>query len=201
MGVYSIKPLFQSLLNPVKNLLIKLKVHPTTINILAVIISLTGAFAIFYTQYYAILWLYVPLMAFVRTALNALDGLVARELKVKNGRWGEVLNEFTDRFSDAVIFGSFLFLPYINTKLAAIAIILILLSSYLAIVSKAAGGKRQYIGLMGKADRMIYLSIASVLIFLTKREEIAIYLIIFIALAMLITIFQRFMAIKKELKK
>jgi hypothetical protein len=38
-----------------------------------------------------------------------------------------------------------------------------LLSSYVAILSKAAGGRRQYGGIMGKADRMIYLSIAAVI--------------------------------------
>jgi archaetidylinositol phosphate synthase len=50
-----------------------------------------------------------------------------------------------------------------DARLGAVTIVVMLLCSYLSIVSKAAGGKRQYGGIMGKADRMIYLSIASVI--------------------------------------
>jgi len=101
-----------------------------------------------------LLLLYIPLIAFVRTALNALDGMVARSLKIKNQQWGEVLNEFCDRLSDVALFLGLTFASYTNHNLGFIVIILILLNSYLSILSKAAGGSRQYGGFMGKADRM-----------------------------------------------
>src|SRR3989344_159678 len=147
MGIYSIKPLFQKSLAPLKRILVKWKVSPTAINLLALLISISGGLAIYYSQYYIILLIYVPFMAFIRTALNALDGLVARELKVKNQKFGEVLNEFTDRLSDISIFSAFIFIPYVNTYLASATLVIILTNSYLSILSKAAGGKRQYGGL------------------------------------------------------
>ena len=201
MGIYSIKPKFQKFLLPLKNLFIKLKIHPTTINILALLISITGALTLYYSQFYLLLLIYIPLMAFVRTALNALDGIIARELKVQNQKFGEVLNETIDRISDSVIFSAFLFTPFTNTPLAAITIILILLNSYLSIVSKAAGGSRIYSGFMGKADRMFYLSLASIIMLFLKNIEIFNYLLIFISIGTIITFIQRFFSIKKELYK
>ena len=199
MGIYSIKPLFQKSLAPLKRILVKWKVSPTAINLLALLISISGGLAIYYSQYYIILLIYVPFMAFIRTALNALDGLVARELKVKNQRFGEVLNEFTDRLSDISIFSAFIFMPQVNTYLASATLVIILTNSYLSILSKAAGGKRQYGGLVGKADRMIYLGIFSIIVLITSNFNILNYFLAFISLATIITLIQRFIATKGEL--
>lgn len=142
MGIYSVKPKFQKLLTPILNLFIKLKIHPTIINIKALLLSIVAGFALYYADksfYWLIL---VPIIAFVRTALNALDGLVARKLKVKNQEYGEVLNEFFDRISDVAIFYGLALASYTNLVLGSAVVILILLNSYLSIVSKAAGGKR-----------------------------------------------------------
>lgn len=201
MKIYTLKPKFQQFLSPVKNLFIKLKISPTTINILALIISILAGFALYYSENYIWLLALIPIFAFVRTAFNALDGLIARELKVKNQKFGEVLNEFIDRLSDVAIFAALLFIGYVNTALAASAIILILLNSYLGIVSKAAGGSRQYVGLIGKADRMFYLSVAAVLILIFKNYMIMNYFLIFLIIGTAISLLQRFFAIKKELYK
>ena len=201
MRIYSIKPKFQKFLSPIKNLFIKYNVHPTIINILALLFSILGGFLIYYSSFNIWLLIYIPFIAFIRTALNALDGLVARELKVKNQEYGEVLNEFIDRLSDVAFFFGIILATYTNILLGSITLVVVLLSSYLGIVSKAAGGKRQYIGLMGKADRMFYLSVAAVLILILKNLEIMNWFLIFVLVLGVITIFQRFFTIKKELKK
>ena len=121
MGIYSIKPKFQQFLSPLKNLLIKLKISPTSINFLALIISISGALALYYSYLYPLLLIWVPFMAFIRTALNALDGLVARETKAKNQEFGEVLNETLDRISDVIIFLGLSLSPLISLKLGSIS--------------------------------------------------------------------------------
>ena len=201
MGIYSIKPKFQQFLSPLNNFLIKNKVHPTIINISALIISILAGVAFYYSAQYPFLLLYIPIMAFVRTALNALDGMVARELKVKNMQFGEVLNEFFDRISDASIFLGIAFSGYVSIGLGVIVLVIILLNSYLSIVSKAAGGSRQYGGFMGKADRMIYVEIMAGVILLLNNFSIANYFVMFIGIGTLVTMFERFMTIKSELYK
>ena len=197
MGIYSIKPKFQQTLKPIERLLVKQKVHPTYINVAALATSLLGGYVLWQNIY---LW-FIPIMAFVRTALNALDGMVARKLKVKNQGYGEVLNEFFDRISDAGIFFGLALAPYTSLVLGSVTTIVVLLNSYLSIVSKAAGGKRQYGGVMGKADRMIYLGIMAVIILLTNNYVWGDYLLWFILAGTTITLAQRFNNIQGELRK
>lgn len=201
MGIYSIKPKFQQTLKPLENFFIKNKIHPTVINILALILSIIGGICLYFSDKNIYLLIYIPFMAFFRTAFNALDGMVARSLKVKNQGFGEVLNEFLDRVSDASIFFGLALTSYTNLALGSLCVIIILLNSYLSIVSKAGGGSRQYGGIMGKADRMIYIGILSLIILIWKNYEIANYFFYFIILGTTITLIQRFLSIKKELYK
>lgn len=90
---------------------------------------------------------------------NGLDGLVSRELGLASSV-GEVYNELIDRVSDALIFLSVAYLPNTNNTLGFMTLLVILFSSYLGILSKSAGSERQYGGLTGKTDRIIYISIA-----------------------------------------
>jgi phosphatidylglycerophosphate synthase len=133
-----------------------------------------------------------------RTACNALDGLVARRLGVASN-FGEVLNELIDRFSDSTLFISIYFLDVTNNSLALFTLVVILLNSFLSILSKAAGGSRRYNGIVGKADRMIYMSIAALAVLITGRQQIWNYFLWFILVTTTITFLQRFIATRREL--
>lgn len=184
---------------PVAFVFTRLKIHPTYINILALLVSIAAGLVFYYSKNNLTLLYLIPVFAFTRIALNALDGMVARALKVKNQKFGEVLNEFIDRLSDVAFFIGLAFSGLVRFELAASTLIAVLLVSYLGIVGKAAGGSRQYGGLMGKADRMFYLSIVSLLAVLFARVELMNYGLWFILVLALITILQRFLAIRKEL--
>lgn len=200
MGIYSFKPKFQKFLKPVENLFIKKKIHPTTINLLGFGLSILGGLTFYFADQSMWLLLFIPFMGFWRTAFNALDGMIARRLQVKNQEFGEVLNEFLDRASDSSIFLGLAFAHYTNIYLGVIAFALILLNSYLSILSKAAGGTRQYGGVMGKADRMIWIGFLAMVMLLLQDLAIADYGLFFIALGTLVTLGQRFWQIKSELK-
>jgi CDP-diacylglycerol--glycerol-3-phosphate 3-phosphatidyltransferase len=199
MVIYSVKPAFQKMLKPLESFFIRNKVHPTTINFMALFIAILGGLALYFSDKQVLLLIYIPFMAFFRMALNALDGMVARSLKVKNQAFGEVLNEFIDRISDAFTFFAWAMTSYVDLILGSITVILILLNSYLSIVSKAAGGKRQYGGLMGKADRMFVLSAGCVLLLVIQDFRFGNWTMAVIAIGMIITMVQRFVTIKKEL--
>ena len=158
MGIYQIKPRFQQSLAGAEGYLVRHRVHPDYITFGALILSIGGGMALWGTHWSRWLFLVIPVVAIGRTALNALDGLVAHATGLARP-WGEVLNEFSDRMADVALFTGVALAIGSNFQLGMTTIIAILLSSYLAILSKAAGGKRQYVGVMGKADRMIYLSV------------------------------------------
>jgi len=229
MEIYSIKPYFQKVLSPLANLFVKLKIHPTIINLMALIFSIcTGVFLFFKNDFYSLL-LFVPVLVFIRIAFNALDGMVARGLNVSSAK-GEVYNEFFDRLSDIFIFTglafsfiltrdrivsfllSFRYFSCINCTLkTAIAvninfilgfifIILVLLNSYLGILAKSAGGKRIYAGILGKADRMFYLAAACVVYYFIRLDLIWFIFYLLCIIAIIVSIGQRLCKSVKSLK-
>src|SRR4030095_1733426 len=84
--------------------------------------------------------------------------------------WGEVLNELSDRVADVALIGGLALASPANLLLGTGALVAMLLSSYLAILSKAAGGRRQYMGPMGKADRMVLLAVGAPLGFVLPLD-------------------------------
>ncbi len=159
-GLYAIKPAFQRSLGGIEHWLVERRVHPDWLTYAALVLSIDGGACLYLAPDRPWLLVAVPFVAIVRTALNALDGLVARDTGLARP-WGEVLNEFSDRVADLALVGAVAFAPVSSWPLGLAAVVLMLLSSYLAILSKAAGGRRQYVGPMGKADRMIVLAVAA----------------------------------------
>lgn len=157
LGIYGIKPWFQKQLQPIVKAL--WNVHPDVLTWSALGVSLMAA-AVLYSSYEQPLLtlLAIPLL-FIRLALNALDGMLAKQTG-KARAAGEVINELSDRLSDVAIFLSFAFWPDIKVHLVLLAIIAMLIVSYVGVLGKAVGAEREYGGMLGKADRMILLMVA-----------------------------------------
>jgi CDP-diacylglycerol--glycerol-3-phosphate 3-phosphatidyltransferase len=161
-GIYQVKPAFQRSLGGIQQWLVERHVHPDWLTFGALGLSVLGGVALYLAPEAVWLLATIPPIVLVRTALNALDGLVAKQTGLARA-WGEVLNEFCDRLADLALLGAVALASPSNHLLGAVTIVAMLLTSYLAILSKAAGGRRQYAGPMGKADRMIVLGVASAL--------------------------------------
>lgn len=170
-GIYAIKPGFQQALKPLESILIRAKVHPDLITFSAFFVSAFGGVSLWISSQPGLLWLLctTPFVALVRTMLNALDGMVAKQTGLARP-WGEVLNEVFDRLSDIAIFAGLAFSRLCNGPLLTASLIAVLLSSYLGVLSKAAGGQRQFGGLMGKADRMILFGLVGPLSFFCEKS-------------------------------
>jgi phosphatidylglycerophosphate synthase len=159
-GIYTIKPWWQSRLAGIESTLVKRHVHPDVITLAGVgCAGLLGA-ALFGSGQWPLLALAVPPLAVGRLAANALDGLVARHTGLARPR-GEMFNECCDRISDILVFVGLAFTLQVIASLAWGVLVLALLSSYVGITARAAGGKRQFSGLLAKADRMICLALFS----------------------------------------
>ncbi len=158
VGIYQIKPAFQRSLRGVEDWLVARRVHPDWLTYSALALSVLGGAWLYLAPERTWLLPMVSIIAVVRTALNALDGLVAKRTGLARP-WGEVLNEFCDRLADLALLGGLALSAPTERLLGAVTLTVMLLNSYLAILSKAAGGRRQYAGPMGKADRMTLLAV------------------------------------------
>src|SRR3989442_6217915 len=89
-SIYDLKPRFQALLRPLIAKLAAGGCTPNLVTSLALLLSLiVGAAVLSWPERHAVLLL-LPLWLFVRMALNAIDGMMARELNMKSTR-GAVL--------------------------------------------------------------------------------------------------------------
>ncbi|GAC1334720.1 MAG: CDP-alcohol phosphatidyltransferase family protein [Chloroflexota bacterium] len=153
-------------------------------------LSLLGGLALYGSNRDLWLLLAIPVIALGRTSLNALDGLVARDTGLARP-WGEVLNEVCDLVSDVLLFSGAALERGSSRWLGATVLVVMLLSSCVGVVSRAAGGRRQYGGVMGKADRMIFLAIATVVAFVLPEVHVLTYFLAIVLIGLLLTAVQR----------
>lgn len=96
---------------------------------------------------------------FTNGFFDAIDGKVARLTK-KTSKRGDFLDHATDRYADLFILGGIMLSAYCNVLIGALAMIAVLLTSYMGTQAQAMGVGRDYGGILGRADRLAILSIA-----------------------------------------
>ncbi|MGL1934396.1 MAG: CDP-alcohol phosphatidyltransferase family protein [Fibrobacterales bacterium] len=157
-SVYDLKPKFQSLLRPIVNGLAKLHVTPNQVTIFATVLSIgVGTCIALYPTTKEVLLL-VPLILFIRMALNAIDGMLAREYNMQTSL-GAILNELGDVISDTALYLPLALIPGLNPVVVIALIILALLSEMTGVISVQIGASRRYDGPMGKSDRAFWLGL------------------------------------------
>jgi CDP-diacylglycerol---glycerol-3-phosphate 3-phosphatidyltransferase len=158
--VYGLKPAFRRALAP--TLRMASRFQPNTISALAILFAAGAGACLAFADRWPALLLLTPPLVFLRIACNALDGMVAQARGMAT-RQGELVNEFSDRVNDALVFGGLALSSLVEPSLALGALAVAFAVSYLGILPKAAGGSRVYTGPFGKADRMLLLGLACVL--------------------------------------
>jgi CDP-diacylglycerol--glycerol-3-phosphate 3-phosphatidyltransferase len=198
MGLYRLKPASQRLVRPLEDLAVARGLTPDALTLLALPVSLFGGLALASWLAFPLGLLAVPLLAGTRLVLNLLDGLVAR--RTGSARpLGEVWNELGDRACDVLFIGGLALAPGVDPRLGAAAVIGALLASYSGLAAKAAGGTRQYGGIMSKPGRMSVLAIAAPLTWATTDPVWLTVAAAAVAIGALLTLLQRIRATAAEL--
>jgi len=99
---------------------------------------------------------------FLNALLDALDGKVAK-ITGKASRRGDFLDHVLDRYADVLMLGGLAIGPYVPVWLGLLAIVGVLLTSYMGTQAQAVGPGRDYRGILGRADRLVILVVAVVL--------------------------------------
>lgn len=152
MSIYDLKPKFQNLLRP---LVIKLEQRGVTANqvtLTACAISVILGLILTALSGYHWLFILIPIWLFVRMALNAIDGMLAREFNQKS-RLGGYLNEITDVVSDAALYLPFAFISPFDALQIGLIIWLSALTEFCGVLGQVQGKTRRYDGPLGKSDR------------------------------------------------
>ncbi|PVZ83320.1 hypothetical protein C9426_27010 [Serratia sp. S1B] len=153
MTLYRIKPAFQALLRPIMYWLEKHHVTANQVTLTAMVLSfLVGGILMLFPQ--PGLFYLLPIVLFIRMALNALDGMLARECNQKS-RLGAILNEIGDVLSDVALYLPFIFLANSNAPLVLVMLFIMVLTEFCGILVQTINGTRNYAGPLGKSDRAL----------------------------------------------
>ncbi|MGJ5816335.1 CDP-alcohol phosphatidyltransferase family protein [Paludibaculum fermentans] len=151
-SIYSLKPRFQGLLRPLARSLARCGVTANHVTVTACALSVGLGLLLTVRIHDRALFLVVPGFLFVRMALNAIDGMLAREFGQKSDL-GAYLNELTDVVSDAFLILPFAYLPELEPLWIGAVIWLAAVSEMAGTVAVMTGAGRRYDGPMGKSDR------------------------------------------------
>jgi len=163
MTIYDLKPAFQRLLRPICSSLAKHGVTANQVTILAITLSfLTGTAVWVFDAARWTLFL-IPAMLFVRMALNAIDGMLAREHNMSTAL-GAVLNELGDVASDVALYLPFAVIPDVPNVLLVLVVVLAVFTELTGVIAVQIGAQRRYDGPMGKSDRAFVFGILALLI-------------------------------------
>lgn len=150
MTLYALKPRFQRGLRPAVRRLAAAGVTANQVTVLAALLSVALGLTLCVLPRAAFALL--PLWLLLRMALNAVDGMLARE-HGQQSRLGAYLNELGDAISDAALALPLAFIAPFQPPWVAAFIFLSLLSEFAGVL----GDTRRYDGPLGKSDRALVL--------------------------------------------
>ncbi len=151
-SIYDIKPKFQNVLRPVTRKLAALGITANQVTVAALMLSLLTGGLLLFAGSHPKIFLLVPLVLFVRMALNAIDGILAREHNMLSPL-GAILNELCDVVSDVALYLPFALLPEVNAWIIVVFVLAAVISEMTGVAAIQIGASRRYDGPMGKSDR------------------------------------------------
>ena len=191
MTIYDLKPAFQNLLRPVCRSLANAGVTANQVTIAALVVSIAVgiAFGLFPATRWAALA--IPVWLFLRMALNAIDGMLAREHGMQSNLGG-ILNELSDVVADAALYLPFAFVPGITPAVVVACVLLSVLTEMAGVVAVQIGASRRYDGPMGKSDRAFVFGLLGLLLGLgVHAGRWTDIVLAVVALLMALTVFNR----------
>jgi archaetidylinositol phosphate synthase len=148
------------LLDPIAKRLVRVNAHH--LSLLSLAFAAASGLAVFLSPQ---MWILLPLASLLMLAngfLDALDGKVARLTGTADKR-GDFLDHVIDRYADVLMIGGVAVSAWCNPYIGMVALVGVLLTSYMGTQAQAVGAGRLYAGLLGRADRIVLLIAAPLL--------------------------------------
>jgi len=166
------------------------------VTVVAILLSAALGLALYFAPQKAWYFLLIPLGLLIRMALNAIDGMIARQYNMQS-QLGEVLNELGDVVSDLCLILPFAFFSQISSEVVIAFALLTIINEFAGVLGKAMGGERRYEGPMGKSDRALLISLFCIFcFFFPKLIYVGTYVF---GIAILLLLLSTFTRLKKAI--
>ncbi|NJO14300.1 MAG: CDP-alcohol phosphatidyltransferase family protein [Thioploca sp.] len=163
ISIYQLKPYFQLVLRPLTRSLAAKGITANQVTVSAILLSLLSGITIVWWSSQGWPLLLLPVVLLVRMALNAIDGLLAREYHMQSPL-GAILNELGDVISDAALYLPFAWLPAVYAPLPVLIVLLAVIGEMMGVVGIQIGASRRYDGPLGKSDRALAFGLLGLLL-------------------------------------
>ncbi len=161
--IYDLKPKFQALLRPIAAWLARAGVTANAVTAAALLLSIAQGAWLALAPGEILPLLLLPVTLFVRMALNAIDGLMAKEHGMATPR-GAVLNELSDVISDAALYLPFALIPGVGAELVVLVVVTGIIGEMAGALGPLIKAPRCYDGPFGKSDRALAFGLLAVLL-------------------------------------
>lgn len=190
---------FTTVLTPVAKVLVRLGVSPDVVTVIGTLGVCLGALAFYPRGEFLVGTLVITAFVFS----DSIDGIMAR-MTDRSGRWGAYLDSTLDRVGDAAIFGG-LVLWYAGdgdeASMAALALSCLILGSVVSYAkARAEGlGMTADVGIAERADRLVVVLVATGFTGLLDLPTLFLGAVLaLLALASLVTVVQRMLAVRRQ---
>ncbi|MEN6625909.1 MAG: CDP-alcohol phosphatidyltransferase family protein [Candidatus Sumerlaeia bacterium] len=163
-SIYDVKPAFQNRLRPLSEHMVRAGFTANQVTLVALVMSILLGLLMAVAAPSRPVLLLLPIWLFARMALNAIDGMLAREHRMKSNL-GALLNELGDVIADAALYLPLaLWLTPVSRAAMVIVVVLGIVSELAGIAAVQIGATRRYDGPMGKSDRAFWLGALALLL-------------------------------------
>ena len=152
MTIYALKPGFQGLLRPLVAALPRVGITANLVTVAAALGSILVGGLMAWCADGRQVFLILPAWLPARMALNAIDGMLARDFHQKS-TLGGYLNEIGDVVSDTALYAPFALVAPFGWPGISLLIALSVITELAGAVGPMLGASRRYDGPMGKSDR------------------------------------------------
>lgn len=200
VSVYDFKPKFQVLLRPLVARLAEHRVTANQVTVTAMLVSVAVGIVVgLLADRSRWMWWLLPVWLFVRMALNAIDGMLARE-HGQASKLGAVLNELGDVIADTGLYLPLALTAAFSLWPLAVFTVLAVMTEMTGVIGVQIGAARHYEGPMGKSDRALLFGILGLLLALGVPAGWWLSLVVWLlALLCLFTVVRRAQAALREL--
>ncbi|CDG87415.1 CDP-alcohol phosphatidyltransferase family protein [Xenorhabdus bovienii] len=199
MTIYDLKPRFQNLLRPIVIYLYKQGITANQVTLTALFLSIFAGSLLSLFPSPHLYWL-LPVFLFIRMALNAIDGMLAREHNQKS-HLGAIYNELGDVISDVALYLPFCLLPDVNSLSLLIILFLTILTEFIGVLAQTIGASRRYDGPIGKSDRaFIFGAYGLIIAIFPSTLGWSSSLFAFMIILLLVTCYQRVVKALREIR-
>ncbi len=159
-----LRPFASKFIEPIAKTFAKAGISPNAVSIISLIFAAMAGVYFYYADVNPKIVLIAGLFVFLNSFFDAIDGAIARHLKIAGAK-GDFLDHVIDRYSDVFIICGIFLGGHVDWKIGVVAIVGVLLTSYLGTQAQALNIGRYYGGVMGRADRLILIILASIIYF------------------------------------